>query len=808
MLELTMPTKCRYSRTILERWLRKTAGKLGFTIGKSPWWCATISLAVFCGFGLGMFSMQSQQSLDDMRFVIGGPMSETVSVIDSLFPTNYSHFTPDRSVHVQRSGVVLLRPKSGTNILTPAALREVRLVNEAIVNAKVEHPGTKRGSTPDTFTFRDVCPKWQSECFAASCAHVSEFNIDQGKLKYPITFGEDRKVYFFAGCLGNPVFRLNSTNVVLSSPAIRLPYFLDDHDLISSIKAQAWEQRFWKIAEDLRARLNHTEMYFYSATSRDKEIQEVTTELGPTIIVSSVLLLLFTVLCGLTTDCAVTKPWIGLLALVSTGLGILSGMGLGSSLGIPFSPTCVPVPFLCLGLGLDGAFVLLGAWRATDDEKSVPKRMARTYESAGVALCITTVTDVLTFAIGITIPHGTVRLFCIWMAHTNSCARICCIGCGESTKTDSAQYVGISERIFRRIYAPLLNRKSFKGLVVFLYILYAFVACIGISKLEMNIDELRGLQQTSPTILFRQFNLQDFQYNIRVQFIDADPVFGQDVAWKNGDIVASRIFLQMVNVTSVQILSKTIEHLNQVFEEFPELDIHAYHPEFRMHELSVMLPEATREGVFMAIGAMTLVAFLLIPNMSGIFVVTCSILSVQMGVVGYMTLWGVHYDLYSMVMLIMTIGFSVDFCAHTAYAFYSQKPTTDPVERLGIGLTHVGLPILQGTTSTVIAVVGLLLTGIHVHVMFFKVVFLIMTIGALHAILFLPVCMLIFETVPWKAVCCADSSVEAPAADADDLCEPPDARHAFLQRIPPPPYPDLGSASKKLDEESCSASPS
>ena len=211
----------------------------------------------------------------------------------------------------------------------------------------------------------------------------------------------------------------------------------------------------------------------------------------------------------------------------------------------------------------------------------------------------------------------------------------------------------------------------------------------------------------------------------------------------------------------------------------------------------MVLPGKTAETMAMAFGAMVVVAFFLIPAWSGIFVVTCSILSVQLGVVGYMTLWGVYYDLFSMVVLIMSIGFSVDFCAHTAYAFYSQKPKPgevekSSVEKLGIGLTHVGLPILQGTTSTVIAVSGLLLTGYYAHVMFFKIIFLIMTIGALHAIVFLPVCMLIFESV-LRQPCHqrekdqVDST--STAATVGDGFEPT-SRDAFLPRTPKPPTYD------------------
>ena len=53
--------------------------------------------------------------------------------------------------------------------------------------------------------------------------------------------------------------------------------------------------------------------------------------------------------------------------------------------------------------------------------------------------------------------------------------------------------------------------------------------------------------------------------------------------------------------------------------------------------------------------------------------VAFSIVSIEVGVVGFMTLWDVNLDSISMINLIMCIGFSVDFSAHISYHFMSRK---------------------------------------------------------------------------------------------------------------------------------------
>ena len=43
------------------------------------------------------------------------------------------------------------------------------------------------------------------------------------------------------------------------------------------------------------------------------------------------------------------------------------------------------------------------------------------------------------------------------------------------------------------------------------------------------------------------------------------------------------------------------------------------------------------------------------------------------GVFGFLTLWGVGIDPFSMASLLMSIGFSVDICAHISYHYYESK---------------------------------------------------------------------------------------------------------------------------------------
>lgn len=118
-------------------------------------------------------------------------------------------------------------------------------------------------------------------------------------------------------------------------------------------------------------------------------------------------------------------------------------------------------------------------------------------------------------------------------------------------------------------------------------------------------------------------------------------------------------------------------------------------------------------------------------------------MSIEVGVVGYMSLWDVNLDSISMINLIMCIGFSIDFTAHICYVYMSSKCKL-PKDRVREALYSLGLPIVQGSVSTILGVVALLLAESYIFLVFFKMVFLVIFFGAMHGLFLLPVMLSLF----------------------------------------------------------------
>ena len=105
--------------------------------------------------------------------------------------------------------------------------------------------------------------------------------------------------------------------------------------------------------------------------------------------------------------------------------------------------------------------------------------------------------------------------------------------------------------------------------------------------------------------------------------------------------------------------------------------------------------------------------------------------------------WGVNLDGVALINLIMCIGFSVDFSAHISYHYLTEANKT-PDERIRGSLYALGIPILQGAGSTILGVFGLAFAPSYLFVTFFKMIFLVITLGILHGLVLLPVLLSFF----------------------------------------------------------------
>lgn len=243
---------------------------------------------------------------------------------------------------------------------------------------------------------------------------------------------------------------------------------------------------------------------------------------------------------------------------------------------------------------------------------------------------------------------------------------------------------------------------------------------------------------------FSQFDLTDqHDYIQGLRFLlrfAPFSTFEKDIKFDENrtSILASRCIIQATNITDANLEKDMVLDLRRIADSYPDKEITVFHTLFVFFDQFILVRETSIQSIGVAAAVMMIIALIFIPSVSCALWVAFSICSIEIGVIGYMTLWNVNLDSISMINLIMCIGFSVDYSAHISYAYLSSEGLTAN-DKMKSALHSLGMPIFQGSLSTILGIVILAFAPSYIFLTFFKTVFLVILFGALHGILLLPV---------------------------------------------------------------------
>ncbi|MFH4975925.1 hypothetical protein AB6A40_002634 [Gnathostoma spinigerum] len=230
-------------------------------------------------------------------------------------------------------------------------------------------------------------------------------------------------------------------------------------------------------------------------------------------------------------------------------------------------------------------------------------------------------------------------------------------------------------------------------------------------------------------------------------------LWSQDFLWKNVDdptkmsLQSFRFRIGVTEFNSPSDLVKATKEARKIAAKHLDLGIVTYQSTRSIaDQLDVILPN-TLQSDTSAIAVLAIVSLLFIPNALCTCWIVLSIITMDVGVIGYLALWNVKLDPISMITIIMAIGFSIEFCAHITYGFVSSDVNQSARERCICSMEKVAWPVIHGSMSTILGISILAFIDSYMVRVFFKTIFLVLMIGVFHALILLPIVLCV--TAPY-----------------------------------------------------------
>jgi len=218
--------------------------------------------------------------------------------------------------------------------------------------------------------------------------------------------------------LGLP--KIDSSGDVVSAEAFSITYFITSNGQEVDPLKEAWEKDAFlsnvESTEDLSLD------YFAVRSFSD----EFGSEISGDIFYVQISYMIAFIFLGATLGkfCGYGSRWaVSLCALLLVAISSVAGIGLASYFGLFYGPVHSLLPFVLLGIGVDDVFIIVNAFnrertvpREDEDSKGFIERSANALARSGASITVTSLTDMVAFAISSSSALPALASFCAYAA--------------------------------------------------------------------------------------------------------------------------------------------------------------------------------------------------------------------------------------------------------------------------------------------------------------------------------------------------------------------------------------------------------
>ncbi|CAI2308643.1 unnamed protein product [Caenorhabditis sp. 36 PRJEB53466] len=204
------------------------------------------------------------------------------------------------------------------------------------------------------------------------------------------------------------------------------------------------------------------------------------------------------------------------------------------------------------------------------------------------------------------------------------------------------------------------------------------------------------------------------------------------------------------NVTSWDDRIQIMQDWRQIASSHEELNVSVWNVNAMFVDQMRSLKGLAITNSLVTLGCMAAVCIVFIRNPLSVALATASILSISIGVTGYLCFWDLDLDPVTLCAVIVSIGMSVDFVAHVAchyqvrYKEFEEDGIVKRVEmktpesRVVNSLSNVLWPMVQSAFSTLLCVLPLAILQNYLPMVFVKTILLVVIWGMFHGLVLLP----------------------------------------------------------------------
>uniref|UniRef100_A0A915CJZ1 Patched domain-containing protein 3 n=2 Tax=Parascaris univalens TaxID=6257 RepID=A0A915CJZ1_PARUN len=263
-------------------------------------------------------------------------------------------------------------------------------------------------------------------------------------------------------------------------------------------------------------------------------------------------------------------------------------------------------------------------------------------------------------------------------------------------------------------------------------------------KESVNSDEARRLLRSDEKRLFYTYLTDVFLRHPAYRHYASDVSL---INSKNAStyINASRFFIPLRNISrhtrvdAMRSLRALVENTSIRFS----LQMISMHVAFDLAEQDERLPSIILFNAFLAGFASILSTIILIPSIQNCILMAWATLSINIGVIALLSICRTRLDIISAIILLLSIGYSVDFSSHLLVHFHHSHNTSD--EPLAEALSTVAWPIVQSSFSTVIGIACISPVNGYIAESFVKGILFVSIIGFYHSIIILPAILILLN---------------------------------------------------------------